>query len=106
MRSKRPRSRVRTAGFRKYIAQLFIWHCQERLCDVTVELVRRGVRVVMTNADHPSLRALFVGMHVTPVQRQSLINSSAAARGPVREALYTSFRISTQALLAAAKGAV
>jgi DNA adenine methylase len=92
-------------GFRKYNAQLFSWQCQERLRDVTVELIRRGVRIAMTNADHPSLRALFEGMHVTPVRRQSLINSSAAARGPVREALYTSDHISTPALIAAAKGA-
>jgi DNA adenine methylase len=92
-------------GFRKYNAQIFSWHCQERLRDVTVELVRRGVRIAMTNADHPSLRALFAGMYVTPVRRQSLINSSAADRGPVREALYTSFHVSTQALLAAAESA-
>jgi DNA adenine methylase len=92
-------------GFRKYNAQLFSWHCQERLYDVTVNLVRRGVRVVMTNADHPAIRGLFEGMHVTPVQRNSLINSAAADRGPVREAVYTSFHLSTETLLAAAAGA-
>ncbi len=92
-------------GFLKYNAQLFSWQGQERLSDVTAKLVGRGVRVAMTNADHPSLRALFAGMKVTPVRRQSLINSSAGDRGPVREALYTSFQLSTQALLAAAEAA-
>ena len=92
-------------GFRKYNAQLFSWHCQERLHDVTQDLVQRGVGVVMTNADHPALRALFTELYVTPVRRQSLINSSAADRGPVREALYTSFRPSTEALFAAAEAA-
>jgi DNA adenine methylase len=91
-------------GFRKYNAQLFSWECQERLKDVISHLTERKVRVAMTNADHPALRSLFDGLHVTVVKRRSLINSSAASRGLVREALYTNFPVSAHSLICAAEG--
>ena len=90
-------------GFRKYNAQLFSWECQERLKEVIASLTEKQVTVAMTNADHPSLRSLFDSLHVTAVKRRSLINSSAASRGLVREALYTNFPLSAENVIAAAE---
>lgn len=68
-------------GFRKYNADIFRWDCQERLAATVTELSARGVAVLMTNADHPAIQDLYSGLHVTCVERRSLINSSVSGRG-------------------------
>ena len=89
-------------GFRKYNATIFRWECQERLARVVAELTSRGVSVLMTNADHPAIHDLFVGLHRTRVERRSLINSSVDGRGFAREAIYTNYPLSTERIIDAA----
>jgi DNA adenine methylase len=46
-------------GFIKYNERLFSWADQIRLRDVLVRAKRRGVKVIVTNADHPLVRQLY-----------------------------------------------
>ena len=78
-------------GFHKYNSQLFSWADQIRLAQTACRLAERGVHVAVSNADHPSLSALYEGFHITGVARTSLINSDATKRGLVPEAIYSSY---------------
>ena len=78
-------------GFRKYNATLFSWHDQERLSRVAHRLVARGAAVAVSNANHDAIRALYPDFSITLMERRSLINSVAAKRAHVPEALYTSY---------------
>jgi DNA adenine methylase len=46
-------------GFVKYNEKLFSWHDQERLADALYRAMRRGVYILATNANHPSVRELY-----------------------------------------------
>lgn len=73
-------------GFVKYNERLFSWSDQVRLRDALIRAKRRGARVVATNADHRSVRDLYVReFSVSRVSRFSAISSSAASRGSYSE---------------------
>jgi DNA adenine methylase len=46
-------------GFIEYNAKVFSWADQRRLAKIALKLVERGVQIVMSNADHPSIMALY-----------------------------------------------
>ena len=46
-------------GFNKYNEQLFSWADQERLARAAARACRRGAKVVITNASHPTVRQLY-----------------------------------------------
>jgi DNA adenine methylase len=46
-------------GFIEYNQRVFSWADQRRLARVTINLVKRGVDVVVSNADHPAITALY-----------------------------------------------
>lgn len=46
-------------GFNKYNEQLFSWADQERLACAAARACRRGAKVVITNASHPTVRQLY-----------------------------------------------
>lgn len=46
-------------GFIKYNQNIFSWQDQIRLKDALLEAVSRGAKVVLTNADHESIRDLY-----------------------------------------------
>ena len=46
-------------GFVKYNASIFSWDDQQRLASHAALLVERGCKVVVSNADHKSIRALY-----------------------------------------------
>jgi DNA adenine methylase len=46
-------------GFIEYNARIFSWSDQRRLRAAALRLMDRGVKVVISNADHPSIRALY-----------------------------------------------
>ncbi len=46
-------------GFTKYNERLFSWDDQIRLRDAISRAILRGVRILITNADHPSIRKLY-----------------------------------------------
>jgi DNA adenine methylase len=46
-------------GFIEYNARVFSWEDQRRLARAAADLVTRGVRVVVSNGDHPSIERLY-----------------------------------------------
>lgn len=74
-------------GFRKYNAKIFSWEDQLRLADISVDLARRGCRVIISNANHPSVRDLYPSFNTYPVTRQSSIAANPRSRGPAQELL-------------------
>lgn len=84
-------------GFLKYNAPLFSWEDQQRLARSAKELSGRGVHVLISNADHPTVRQLYAGFHCYSVQRKSLIAGPVDSRGVVTEVLMSSYPILNRA---------
>lgn len=77
-------------GFVKYNEKLFSWDDQVRLRDALLRAKNRGVLILLTNADHESIRALYrPSFQVHEVARYSAISSSATTRGDYAELLIT-----------------
>lgn len=80
-------------GFLKYNAPLFSWEDQRRLARVAKELSGKGVYVLISNADHTSVRRLYGGFHCYRVRRNSLIAGPVESRGFVSEIIVSSYPI-------------
>ena len=76
-------------NFVKYNEHIFSWSDQVRLRDALVSASRRGVAVVVSNADHPSIRELYGdgGWHLNPVSRHSRLAASSDHRKRTTELL-------------------
>ena len=78
-----------TNGFVKYNQNIFSWQDQERLRDSLFSAVSRGARVVLTNADHESIRELYdLPDAYRPVRRASVMAGKARFRSDTTEAVY------------------
>ena len=75
-------------GFLKYNARIFSWDDQTRLARVAHTLAARGCHVIVSNADHESLRDLYDGFEVLEVVRPSRIAASSDYRRRVTECLF------------------
>jgi len=76
-------------GFLKYNERMFSWSDQLRLRDSLGRAIARGAAVVVTNADHESVRELYDGIaRYQSVTRASVLAASADRRGPTSEALF------------------
>lgn len=75
-------------GFLKYNAKIFSWQDQLRLAECARKLSRRGCRVVVSNADHHSIRGLYTSFSCTVVTRQSRMAASKDHRRAVTECLF------------------
>jgi DNA adenine methylase len=75
-------------GFIKYNARIFSWEDQRRLASVASELKKAGCCVIVSNADHPSIRELYSGFEVRVIERQSVMAASSEFRRTVRECLF------------------
>ncbi|MER9296698.1 Dam family site-specific DNA-(adenine-N6)-methyltransferase [Mesorhizobium sp. M0621] len=76
-------------GFIKYNENLFSWGDQVRLRDAVASAIERGAAVVVTNADHDSVRELYAGLcDYRSVKRSSVLASETTRRGPTSEALF------------------
>lgn len=64
-------------GFIKYNEKLFSWFDQERLAKALIRARKRGVKIVCTNANHPSILELYSrkGFHFETVSRYSSISA-------------------------------
>jgi DNA adenine methylase len=80
-------------GFLRYNEHLFTWTDQERLSTVAKDLRRRGCLVLVSNAPHETLTALYRGFHTTNVSRLSNLAGDRASRGAETEVLISSFRL-------------
>ncbi len=74
-------------GFVDYNEDLFRWSDQERLAETARELRSRGVHVIITNADHEAIRALYPDFTITEISRKSTLASNKNFRRSVTEAL-------------------
>ena len=75
------------ADFTTYTAGGFGLEDHERLRDVALRLKKRGVHVLLSNADVPLVRKLYRGFSLKKVQARRNVNSKATHRGPVAELL-------------------
>jgi DNA adenine methylase len=82
-----------TSDFTSYAAGGFGWSEQERLARVCRELWARGVRVMLSNSDVPSIRELYeaFGFRIRLVEAARSINSRATRRGKVREVVVRNY---------------
>lgn len=78
-------------GFLKYNETIFSWEDQVRLSNCVKKAKSRGVQVILTNADHPSVRELYEGsFNLRSVERASRLSGKPEFRGKVTELLVTS----------------
>lgn len=75
-------------GFLKYNEVIFTWADQIRLRDCLLEAGNRGVRFLLTNADHQSIWDLYhKGFNIRRVERRSSVAGSSRNRKAVTELL-------------------
>lgn len=78
-------------GFVKYNQNIFSWADQERLADAVIRAINRGATVVVSNADHAEVRALYKDCFVlSSVTRTNVIASKSEHRGKISELIATS----------------
>jgi len=77
-------------GFVKYNASIFSWKDQIRLANCARTARQRGCYVLVSNADHDSLKALYTDFQCEILKRYSVMASSSAFRKPITEALFWS----------------
>jgi DNA adenine methylase len=75
-------------GFIKYNAKIFSWEDQLRLARVAKDLATRGCTVIVSNADHSSIRKLYGDFVTTRLQRNSIIAASSNFRSRVTEHIF------------------
>jgi len=80
-----------TANFTSYTQDGFGESEQARLADVFRELDRRGVRVMLSNSEHPLVRKLYAGFRIEQVYARRHINSHANGRGPIHEVVVLNY---------------
>lgn len=73
-------------GFLKYNESIFTWADQLRLCRAVTDASKRGVRVLVTNANHRPIRDLYrqVG-DLRTLPRSSVLSGAAHGRGLTSE---------------------
>jgi DNA adenine methylase len=76
-------------GFVKYNAKIFSWEDQIRLARIAEELADRGCTVIVSNADHSSIRGLYKTFATTILERPSRIAASGEFRSRITECIFT-----------------
>lgn len=73
-------------GFVKYNEDIFSWKDQERLAESVKDAAARGVKLLVTNAAHESIRELYngVGVHLD-LNRASVLAANSTNRGVTAE---------------------
>jgi DNA adenine methylase len=78
-------------GFRRYNEVLFSWADQIRLAEALSALASRGVHVLVSNAHHEEVRALYRSdFKEHTLSRSGRLSASIAGRGEVMEGLFSS----------------
>jgi DNA adenine methylase len=77
-------------SFLKYNEPIFSWADQVRLARCLHQARDRGAQILMSNADHPSVRELYCGFDgVFPVRRNSVLAADSGKRGATTELVVT-----------------
>lgn len=75
-----------TNGFIKYNDHIFSWTDQVRLRDAIDRATRRGAKVLVTNANHESIRDLYAGLgRFTVLPRSSVLAANSLHRTKIEE---------------------
>lgn len=80
-------------GFLKYNEKVFSWKDQERLSELSSDLKKRGVNIMISNAAHNDIINLYENFYKFKVSRSSAISGKNSARGRVNELIITSYKI-------------
>lgn len=73
-------------GFIKYNEKLFTWDDQIRLACAVSRAAQRGVKILVTNADHQAIRELYCKFgHLKTLERASIIAGDKSCRGGTTE---------------------
>ena len=80
-----------TSDFTSYARGGFGWPEQERLARACKELWRRGARIMLSNSDIESVRALYADFRIDVVHASRSINSRGAKRGKVKEVVVRNY---------------
>jgi len=75
-------------GFLKYNDKIFSWDDQIRLSNLASDLVKRGCKVIVSNADHPSVLALYKNFKLERVERASVIAADRKFRRQITECIF------------------
>lgn len=75
-------------GFRRYNDRLFSWADQIHLASLTRNLADAGAIVIISNACHPDVEALYPGAKRFIVRRNSLVSRLTSSRRPVEECVF------------------
>jgi DNA adenine methylase len=75
-------------GFIKYNAKIFSWADQVRLAGVANKLADKGCHVVVSNADHRSIRTLYSNFRLKTIERASVMAASAEFRRHITECIF------------------
>lgn len=78
--------------FVSYNADVFSWDDQIRLANSLIRAKNRGVKILMTNVDHPAVRSLYEnedGFILDTVQRQCFIAGNTEGRKAYHELIVT-----------------
>ncbi|OHA57847.1 MAG: hypothetical protein A2114_01020 [Candidatus Vogelbacteria bacterium GWA1_51_14] len=84
----------KTASFTSYTAEMFLEDEQTELCDIFVELHKRGCFVMLSNSDTPFINKIYsgiTGVKITKVKAGRAINSKGSKRGKITEVLITNY---------------
>ncbi len=77
-------------GFIKYNEKLFHWDDQVRLSECLIRAKIRGVYIVLTNADYPSIRGLYKEyFNLMSLKRNSVLAADPFYRGQFKELIVT-----------------
>jgi DNA adenine methylase len=74
-------------GFVEYNEKIFSWEDQERLAQAASRAVDRGATVMVTNANHEKVTALYANFERIVLERASTLAASSAKRGRTTEVL-------------------
>jgi DNA adenine methylase len=75
-------------GFVRYNEKIFSWSDQERLSAIIKEKAASGAKIIITNANHESVRSLYTDFaEIHSVSRSSVLSGDANYRGKTEEAL-------------------
>ncbi len=75
-------------GFAEWNEKIFSWRDQERLAELAIELTERGVNVMITNADHADVRALYPRFRRYVIERFSTLAGDMSKRVMTTEAIF------------------
>ncbi|MCR8996190.1 Dam family site-specific DNA-(adenine-N6)-methyltransferase [Brevibacillus halotolerans] len=75
-------------GFIKYNSKIFSWDDQIRLSKLASELSNKGCKVIVSNANHPSIMELYKGFKFNIIERNSIIAASGQFRRQITESIF------------------